>query len=199
MKKSLKILVGFIIVISIGVLGKTLYIANKIDKNMKIEKKIEEEKEIIENLFINFGEEVGMITVDENSSFAEKVNKLEEYDKTVYLKIKNSNLSEELKSYLTKNINKIIEMLKSVGYFNIYINEAVKTSDLSYIDLAEKKLNNIGNNKIKIQTKKYCNTLRKVIIAFKNDNLSQELYEEMLKDGEDLKKEFSGLSNEVLN
>ena len=39
MKKSLKILIGFIIVISIGVLGKTLYIANKIDKNMKIEKK----------------------------------------------------------------------------------------------------------------------------------------------------------------
>ena len=47
MKKSLKILIGFIIVISIGVLGKTLYIADKIDRNMKIEKKIEEEKETL--------------------------------------------------------------------------------------------------------------------------------------------------------
>ena len=166
---------------------------------MKIEKKIEEEKEIIENLFINFGEEVGMITVDENSSFAEKVNKLEEYDKTVYLKIKNSNLSEELKSFFIKNIDRFVEMFKNIGYFNIYINEAVETSDLSYVDLAEKKLNNLGNDKTKIQTKKYCNTLRKVIIASKNNNLSQELYEEMIKDGEDLKKEFNNLSNEILN
>ena len=199
MKKILKILIGFIIIAFIGVLGKTLYIANKIDKNIKIEKKINEEKEELKGIFLSLGNEIRIITDDKNSSMGQKINKIEEFDKLVFEKIKNSHLSFELKDLFIETSPKFIEMAKNMGYANIYINEAFETLDLSYIDLAEKKFEKLGNEKIKVQSKKYCSILKKVIIGLRDDSLTEEVYNEALKNEQELAKLFYDLSGGILD
>ena len=135
-----------------------------------------------------------MIAGDENISLGQKINKMEEYDKIVLEKFKNSNLSSELKKRLIEISPKYIDKMKDMGYAHIYIFGAFKTLDLSYVDFVEKTFEKIGNNsgnkKIKILSKKCCSILRKAIIDLRDDRLTEELYREFLKKEEELYSEI---------
>lgn len=199
MKNFLKILITTVLIIFAVILFKTLQTANKIDREIRLEKQIKLEKEEIEKIFLIIGDEIKSRISNENSSMGEKIKILEECDEIILQKIKNSNLSPELKKEFISQAPIFIKAFKNTGYAAIYTAESLRTLDLSYIDLAENKFEELNYGKLKEQSKKYFNSMRKAIIELKYNNLSKETLNEVVKNEEELLQEFNNLSAGILD
>lgn len=199
MNKFIKVLIGAVAISFIGVFSKALITANKIDKEAKLEKNLALEKDQIISFSSEIGNDLKEIISNENLSLGEKINNLEEYEDIYISKLNSSSLSKEIKQVFIEITPDLMELFKTMGYANIYIYEGLSTLDLSYIDLAEKKFDKLKNEKIKEQTKEYCDGLRKVIKGLQEGNLDPKIYNKVVEDEKKIRSSFFELSNGILN